>query len=181
MDSPPYMCRHRPIKFSVCRLCFPNKFCLTFLQDVFIRSFNKESLDPDMGKNGQCRLRMTERISRNCYFREIVELFFQEMQSKLKVLYYIVIIATALVMFHVSSTHDLPIFGLQKFLYLFTLLKGLLEIPSLEESHFAVEKCSMGFHSFIAFGLAEYFTIPKSIFCTLEYLLYRVESVASKI
>ena len=54
---------------------------------------------------------MTKRISRNGNFRIVIELLFEEVESKLEIFNNIVVIGTAFVMFDITSTKYLPIFG----------------------------------------------------------------------
>jgi len=60
---------------------------------------------------------MSKAISRHCYFRIIVKLLLQKMQTQLKILNYIVVVGTTLVMFDIATTQDLPIFCLEQLLH----------------------------------------------------------------
>jgi hypothetical protein len=96
-----------------------------------------------MCQDSQCTLRVAERVSSYRYFRIIVQLFFEEVQSQLKIFNDIVIVCTSLVMFHIAASKYLPVFRLQQFSYFLSLRLRLLAEPLLEETHLAINEHSM--------------------------------------
>ena len=103
-----------------------------------------------MCQNSQCTLRVAERVSSYRYFRIVIELFFEEVQSQLKIFNNIVVVGTSLVMFHIATSKYLPIFRLQQFSHFLSLGLMLLPEPLLEETHLAVNEHSMSFLGAIA-------------------------------
>jgi len=82
------------------------------------------------------------------------------MQTQLKILNYIVVVGTTLVMFDIATTQDLPIFCLEQLLHFLLFGVWLLSVPSFEKTHLTVDKHAMSFLSAITLSLSDVFALP---------------------
>lgn len=181
MNCPSDMSRKSTIVFTICWFSFPDKLCFVLEQNVFIRSFDKVSFNTQVSQNGQCCLRVSKWVSRNSCLRGVVKLIFQKVEPSMEVFNNIIIVGASFIMFDKSSANNFPILCFEKLFDLLFPYWGLFGIPFLEESHFTVEKWSMGFLTSFSEGFSVLFTFRQYFSDGVEYFFNWVKPIASEV
>ena len=109
MDCPTDVGYHCAVCDVVGWDCLPKELGFVFLQDVFIRTFNKEAFNADVGQDSNSWLGMPEWIGSNGYFGGEVESLLQKVKPQLVVLYDILVVCAAFIMLHQATAHYFPI------------------------------------------------------------------------
>ena len=103
------------------------------------------------------------------------------MKTSLKVSNNIIIICTTLIVFHKSTSNNLPIFSFKKFFYFLFIIFIKWCIPFFKETHFTVKERTMAFLTAFSKLFSVLFTVCQDLSCSLKYLLNWMKPITSEI